>query len=117
MADFECERDRAAAMGLVVRFELRPGCAPGFDDLTAATLAGVRRGEPGTLLYVCHSVEDDPSARVFYELYRNREAFEEHERQPHVRRFLAEREQYLASTRVEFLALAGSKGLPLSGGQ
>jgi hypothetical protein len=29
-------------------------------------------------------------------VYRDRYAFDEHERQPHVRRFLNEREQYLA---------------------
>jgi quinol monooxygenase YgiN len=42
---------------------------------------------------------------VFYELYRDRQAFEAHERQEHVRRFLKGREQYLAATRVDTSAL------------
>jgi quinol monooxygenase YgiN len=50
--------------------------------------------------------------RVFYELYRDRDAFEEHESQPHVRRFLAEREQYLDSFDVSVLSLLVVKGLP-----
>ncbi len=55
----------------------------------------------------------EPSARIVYKLYRDREAFEEHERQPHIKRFLAEREQYFAGPpRVEWLSLQGGKGVP-----
>lgn len=51
---------------------------------------------------------------MFYELYRDREEFEDHERQEHVRRFLAERQQYLAAPpRVEFLGLRIGKGVPV----
>ncbi|WP_063824947.1 hypothetical protein [Nocardia pseudovaccinii] len=39
-------------------------------------------------------------------------AFEEHERQPHTRRFLDQRGEYVESFRVEFLAPAAVKGLP-----
>src|SRR5207245_10922949 len=53
------------------------------------------------------------AARVFYELYRDAAAFEEHERQEHVRRFLDERSQYLVGPpRVEFLHVQASKGTP-----
>jgi quinol monooxygenase YgiN len=45
------------------------------------------------LLYVTHTVDDDPQTRSFYELYRDRAAFEAHEEQPHVRQFLSERER------------------------
>jgi quinol monooxygenase YgiN len=98
--------------GLVVRFDLRVGSGPGFDALTNETVERIRSSEPGTLIYTCHTVEGESDARVFYELYRDREAFEEHERQEHVRRFLSEREQYLTGTRVEFLALQAGKGTP-----
>lgn len=97
--------------GLVVRFTLRPGHEAAFDDLVARTLAGIRAEEPGTLVYVSHRVEGDPLVRMFYELYRDREAFEEHERRPHTVRFLAERERHLAGVEVEFLDVAdGSLG-------
>jgi quinol monooxygenase YgiN len=96
--------------GLVVRFDLRAGAGPRFDALTNETVDRIRSTEPGTLIYTCHAVEGESDTRVFNELYRDREAFEEHERQEHVRHFLREREQYLTATRVEFLTLQAGKG-------
>lgn len=101
--------------GLVVRFSLREGHVETFDALVQETLAGVRQREPGTLIYACHEVDGDPNARVFYELYRDRDAFDKHEQQDHVRRFLEQRQQHLtAEPRVEFLELREGKGV--SGG-
>jgi quinol monooxygenase YgiN len=97
---------------LVVRFDLRPGAAEGFDGLVAETAPLIGEREPGTLVYAVHGVDGAPDARVFYELYRDRAAFDEHERQPHVVRFLREREQYLSGVRVEFLTSPSGKGLP-----
>ena len=51
-------------------------------------------------MYAVHSVEGKPLQRIFYELYRDRAAFDAHEGQPHVRRFLDEREQYLAGGKL-----------------
>jgi quinol monooxygenase YgiN len=103
--------------GLVVRFDLKTGTGPSFDALTKETVERIRASEPGTLIYTCHTVEGESDARLFYELYRDRDAFEAHERQEHVRRFLSEREQYLTATRVEFLALQTGKGTPAPSGQ
>lgn len=101
--------------GLVVRFDVDPDQVAPFDDLTDETVEQIRMREPGTLVYACHAVAEAPSARVFYEVYRDRQAFEEHEQQEHVRRFLTEREQYLiAAPRVEFLTLQTAKGVPAS---
>ncbi|MFE5582404.1 putative quinol monooxygenase [Kitasatospora sp. NPDC056531] len=97
--------------GLVVRFVARDAAAAhAFDALAAEALKGIRTKEPGTLVYVNHVVPDEPRVRVFYELYADRAAFEEHERQPHVRRFLAERGQYLESFEVTFLEEISGKG-------
>lgn len=99
--------------GLVVRFTLKEGQGEAFDTLARETLPFVRAEEPGTFVYTCHEVQDDPDARVFYELYRDRDAFETHEHTDHVGRFLREREQHLAGEpRVEFLHLQGGKGVP-----
>jgi quinol monooxygenase YgiN len=89
---------------LVVRFTVRAGSEAVFDDLTRRTLVRIREEEPGTLIYTCHEVEGRPQQRIFYELYRDRAAFEVHESQEHVRRFLAERESLLEATEVDFLA-------------
>jgi quinol monooxygenase YgiN len=98
--------------GLMVRFRLRPDGAAGFDRLVDETLPLIKAHEPGTLIYTVHTVEGDPDARVFYELYRDRHAFEEHERQAHVQRFLVRREEHLAGIEVDFLTLRSGAGLP-----
>jgi quinol monooxygenase YgiN len=98
--------------GLVVLFTLRAGQEPAFDQLVGETLASIKEREPGTLVYAVHHVQGVPEARVFYELYEDQAAFEEHERQPHVRRFLAEREQYTTDVRVDRLSLVDGKGVP-----
>lgn len=100
--------------GLVVRFSLRPGGAEGFDRLVARTLPLIASSEPGTLLYLTHTVDGDPDARIFYEVYRDRAAFDEHERQDHVRAFLSAREEFLSRPpRVEFVTIADGKGMPV----
>ena len=81
--------------GLVVRFELLDGREKAFDELTAATLRAIRASEPGTLAYLVHRDGSNPGVRVFYELYENEAAFETHETQPHVLRFLNERHHHL----------------------
>lgn len=104
------------SFGLVVRFTLRPGHEAEFDQLVSETLAGVRDHEPGTLIYTCHTVEGRPEQRVLYELYRDRAAFDAHEEQPHVRHFLAQREQHhVHGVEVDFLTLCDGKGVPTSG--
>jgi quinol monooxygenase YgiN len=99
--------------GLVVRFTVEEGQEAAFDQLTAEILDQVRTHEPSTLVYACHRVEDDPHARVFYELYADRAAFRHHEAQPHTARFLAAREPLLTGTEVAFLRLDAAKGLPV----
>jgi quinol monooxygenase YgiN len=98
-----------APFALVVRFTVRPEAEAEFDDLITRTTAAIREQEPGTLVYACHRVDGAPHQRIFYELYRDRAAFDEHERQPHVRHFLAAREALLESTDVDFLTLADGK--------
>src|SRR5919106_2074093 len=103
--------EMADTFGLVVRFTLKPGAAEPFDRLVRATVDKIRANEPDTLIYACHTVPAEPQKRIFYELYRNRAAFDAHEQQPHVKAFLAEREQFVANAEVDFLALATAKGV------
>jgi quinol monooxygenase YgiN len=98
-----------APFALIVRFTVRPQAEADFDNLIARTTAAIREREPGTLVYACHRVDGAPSQRIFYELYRDRAAFDEHERQDHVRHFLAAREALLESHEVDFLTLADGK--------
>ena len=84
--------------------------AEAYDRLVAETVEGIKASEPGTLVYACHLVEGQPLQRIFYELYRDRRAFEAHEAAPHTRRYLDQRDQYLARTEVDWLTLQTGKG-------
>ncbi len=98
---------------LVVRFDLRPETVHAFDGLLADLTSSIRSNEPGTLLYLCHRVEGEPAARIFFELYRDREAFQVHEVQPHVKEFHGRRKPMMAGPeRVEFLDRLDGKGWP-----
>jgi quinol monooxygenase YgiN len=100
----------ARGFALIVRFQLHDAvAAKGFDALVARTTPAIERLEPGTLAYVVHSVPDEPLARVFYELYADRAAFDAHEEQPHTRHFLAERQQYLSGVDVTFMHAEAGK--------
>jgi quinol monooxygenase YgiN len=100
----------AGQFGLSVRFTIKDGAAEAFDTLVAETIVGIRASEPGTLIYVNHLVEGEPNQRIFYELYRDREAFDEHERQPHTRKFLAGREALVDHVEVDWLTAVDGKG-------
>lgn len=101
---------------LVVRFDCRDlAAADRFDGLTAEAVRQIGEREPGTLVYATHTVAGEPLARVFYEVYRDREAFEVHEAAEHVQRFHARKNPLLVGTRVEFLAPGSSTGLDGSG--
>ena len=82
-----------------------------LDQLVAETIEGIKAHEPGTLVYVSHKVEGQPLQRIFYELYQDEAAFEAHGSAPHTRRYLAERDQYLASTEVDRLTVHAGKGI------
>lgn len=108
-------RDQEPPFALVVRFTVQPGSEEVFDDLVSTTAIGIRANEPGTLVYACHRVEGAPRERIFYELYTDKAAFDDHESQPHTRHFLAARESLLESTAVDFLGLADGKTPATSG--
>jgi quinol monooxygenase YgiN len=100
-----------AAFGLVVRFTVKEGSEDEFDRLVEATVAEIGRHEPGTLLYAVHTVEGEPLVRIFYELYRNHDAFLAHEEQPHTRHFLGQRDRLLDGVDVDRLAVVTATGL------
>ncbi|MCA6091629.1 antibiotic biosynthesis monooxygenase [Streptomyces sp. SCA3-4] len=94
----------STGFGLVVRFTLRDAEAgAGFDELVSRTLERIRQYEQGTVVYVSHRVPGEPKLRTFYELYKDRAAFDAHEQQPHTQHFLAEREKFVCRTDVTFL--------------
>ena len=94
---------------LVVRFTVLPGSEAEFDELTARVVAAVRDREPATLVFACHHVNGASSQRVFYELYRDKAAFDAHSQQPHVQQFTAARGPLLESTVVDYMTFTDGK--------
>ena len=64
-------------------------------------------------MYVIHLVPNAPLQRIFYEIYRDRAAFDSHETQPYMQRFVAERRSCVLATNVIELRLKYAKVAPL----
>ena len=96
-------------------FTLLEDKAAEFDRLAEQAAEGVRAAEPDTLVYVIHVVPKAPMQRIIYEIYRDRQAFESHERQPHIHRFVADRKACVLATNIIDLRLKYAKVAALSG--
>ncbi len=84
-----------------------------FDRLAEQEAEEVRTAEPDTLVHVIHLVPNAPLQRIFYEVYRDRAAFEWHENQPVMKRFAADRRSCVLATNVIELRLKYAKVAPL----
>lgn len=102
----------AGPYGHITVYTLREGQEDAFDRLTEDAVRAVREREPDTLIYACHTARNAPNQRVFYQLYRDRMAYQEHERQPHIQHFLAEGAPYVRTTKVIELKLGPAKVVP-----
>ena len=103
----------ARPYGRILIFTLLEDRAADFDRLAEETAEQVRTGEPDTLVYVIHLVPNAPMQRIFYEIYRDRAAFDSHESQPYMQRFVAERRALVLATNMIELRLKYAKVAPL----
>ncbi|MFJ2028374.1 antibiotic biosynthesis monooxygenase [Streptosporangium sp. NPDC087985] len=106
-------RPSPSIFGLLTVFTLIDGTGELFDRLAEETVEAVRLSEPDTLVYVCHSVKSAPLQRIVYELYRDEVAYTEHQRQPHVERFVSQRQTTVLATNVIELNVNAAKVMPL----
>jgi quinol monooxygenase YgiN len=95
--------------GQIAIYTLLEDCVDAFDELTEAVVERVRAREPGTLVYIVHAVPAAPMQRILYEVYRDREACEEHKRQPYIAKFEIDRRPYVLATNVIELGLQRAK--------
>jgi quinol monooxygenase YgiN len=92
---------------LVVRFDLPDAAAAAtLDELVADATPTIVEAEPGTLVYNTYVVNDAPLSRIFYEVYRDRAALDEHEARPATAAFLAQVHALEPIVRVEALTPA-----------
>jgi quinol monooxygenase YgiN len=99
--------------GLIAIYTLLEDKVADFDRAADEVAEQVRAGEPDTLVYVIHTVPKAPMQRIFYEVYRDRAAYERHEKQPYVQRFVSARRPYVLATNVIELRLKYAKVSPL----
>jgi len=103
----------APPYGRILIFTLLEDRVADFDRLAEQSAEEVRIREPETLVYVIHLVPNAPLQRIFYEIYRDRAAFDRHEIQPYMQRFVAERRACVLATNVIELRLKYAKVAPL----
>jgi quinol monooxygenase YgiN len=103
----------ARPYGRILIFTLLEDRVADFDRLAEEAAEQVRIGEPDTLVYVIHLVPNAPLQRIFYEIYRDRAAFDSHESQPYLQRFVTERRACVLATNVIELRLKYAKVAPL----
>jgi quinol monooxygenase YgiN len=113
-ADAKTTATPARPYGRILIFTLLDDKAVDFDRLAEQTAEEVRTGEPDTLVYVIHLVPNAPMQRIFYEIYRDRAAFDSHENKAYVQRFVAERRAYVLATNVIELRVKYAKVAPLT---
>jgi quinol monooxygenase YgiN len=110
----ELARPPSRPHGLIAIYTLLEDKVADFDRIAEQAAEQVRANEPDTLVYVIHTVPKAPMQRIFYEVYRDREAFEAHERQPYIERFVTARRPYVLATNVIELRLQYAKVSPLA---
>ena len=107
------ELPAAPPYGRILIFTLLDDRHADFDRLAEQAAEEVRTREPDTLVYVIHLVPNAPMQRIFYEIYRDRAAFDTHENQPYMKRFVADRRACVLATNVIELRLKYAKVAPL----
>jgi quinol monooxygenase YgiN len=107
------ERGGADLFGQIAIYTLLDDRVAEFDQLTKQVVKQVRVNEPDTLVFIVHAVPSAPMQRILYEVYRDREAYEQHRRQPYLTQFEADRRPYVLATNVIELGLQQAKISPL----
>ena len=99
--------------GQIAIYTLQEDRVDAFDGLTEGVVELVRAREPDTLVYIVHAVPSAPTQRILYEVYRDREAYEAHKRQPYIAKFEMDRRPYVLATNVIELGLQRAKVSPI----
>ena len=104
--------ERAQLFGQIAIYTLLEDRVEEFDQLAERVVQQVRDREPATLVFILHAVPSAPMQRILYEVYRDRAAYEQHIRQPHVLQFESDRRPYVLATNVIELGLQQAKVSP-----
>jgi quinol monooxygenase YgiN len=104
---------RGELFGQITIYTLVDGRTDDFDRLTEWVVAQVQSKEPDTLVYIVHAVPTAPLQRILYEVYRDRDAHEEHMNRQYVITYEVEQRPFVLATNVIELGLQQAKVSPL----
>jgi quinol monooxygenase YgiN len=104
---------RGDLFGQITIYTLIEGRTDDFDRLTEWVVAQVQSKEPDTLVYIVHAVPTAPLQRILYEVYRDRDAHEEHLNRQYVITYEVEQRPFVLATNVIELGLQQAKVSPL----
>jgi quinol monooxygenase YgiN len=94
MRALQTGRDAMAdVLTVVAKIRAGKGKGDALAALLAEQVAAVREAEPGCLAYRPHRSTADPDLFLFYEQYRDDDAFATHRKAPHLAAFRERREQ------------------------
>ena len=68
----------------IATFNIQEGKEDDAVKLLSELAKAVETKEPGTLTYIAHQEEKDPTKVVFYEVFESEEAIKKHGAQPHL---------------------------------
>lgn len=101
--------DTERLYGQIAIYTLLESGAAEFDRLASSVLEQVRTTEPDTLVFVVHGVPSAPLQRILYQVYRDRAAYDEHQRKPYVTDFDTRLRPLVLATNVIELGVREAK--------
>jgi len=110
--DGRADRRRKELFGQITIYTLTEQGVDEFDRLTERVVDMVRKREPDTLVFIAHAVPSASSQRILYQVYRSRDAYQEHQAQPYIQQFDLDRRPYVLATNVVELGLQQAKVSP-----
>lgn len=69
---------------VIARFKIKPEKEQEALAQLESLTQSVEANEPGVEAYLCHRSKDDPAEIVFFEVYKDKEAFGAHQATPHM---------------------------------
>ena len=73
------------AVALIARIKAKAGCENDLEAAFRDMIKKVRAAEPGCQAYVLHKANQDPTQFVWYEVYSDQAAFDNHRKTEHMK--------------------------------
>jgi quinol monooxygenase YgiN len=78
-------KETPMAIALIARIKAKPGSENDLEAAFRDMIKKVRAAEPGCQAYVLHKANQDPTQFVWYEVYSDQAAFDNHRKTDHMK--------------------------------